>query len=173
MERGLAIILVLIVIFSIIIGIVLPVYFFVNPDVIQNVADMVDSNFAQNNLVENQEKIVTKIIDGDTVIVEGGEDVRLLGIDCDEKGRTCYTPAKKRIDELLLGKSVSLERDGDDKDMYGRSLRYIFLDGKNINEQMVEEGYCVARFVGDSKYKLDIQNAEENAIMNKVGCKWS
>ena len=42
-----------------------------------------------------EEKIVTKIIDGDTIIVEGGETIRLLGIDCDERGRECYTVQKK------------------------------------------------------------------------------
>ncbi|MFA5992327.1 MAG: thermonuclease family protein [Candidatus Pacearchaeota archaeon] len=119
-----------------------------------------------------EEKIVTKIIDGDTVIVEGGENVRLLGIDCDEKGHKCFTPAKKRIEELTLGKSAVLEQEGDDLDMYKRELRYIFIDGKNINLQLVAEGFCVARFEGDSKYKEEIQQAESDAIKNKIGCKW-
>jgi len=131
-----------------------------------------------NNLFSNsrtEQKIVTKIIDGDTVIVEGGETVRLLGIDCDEKGKECFTPAKNRIEELLLGKSVVLESGNEDKDQYDRLLRYIFLNGKNINLQLVEEGFCVARFVGseNSMYKSEIQSAESNAIKNKIGCKWS
>ena len=119
-----------------------------------------------------EEKIVTKIIDGDTIIVEGGETIRLLGIDCDERGRECYTSAKERIDELLLGKTVILESDLEDKDRYGRSLRYIFLDRKNINAQLVKEGYCIARFINDVKYKEEITNAEKFAIENKIGCKW-
>ena len=121
----------------------------------------------------NEEKIVTKIIDGDTVIVEGGETIRFLGIDCDEKGRVCYDDAKKKIDELLLNNKVSLEKESEDKDRYGRSLRYIFLNNENINIKMVKEGYCVARFENkDSKYKTDIQEAERYAISNKIGCKW-
>lgn len=119
-----------------------------------------------------EEKIVTKIIDGDTVIIEGGESLRLLGIDCDERGKPCYSIAKERIEELLLGKTVVLESDSEDKDQYGRILRYIFLENQNINEQLVEEGYCIARFVKDSKYKEEIQTAERYAIKNKVGCKW-
>ena len=122
----------------------------------------------------NEEKIVTKIIDGDTVIVEGGETIRFLGIDCDEKGRECYDDAKNRIDELLLNNRVTLEKENEDKDRYGRSLRYIFLNNENINLKMVKEGYCVARFENqDSKYKTDIQEAERYAISNKIGCKWS
>jgi endonuclease YncB( thermonuclease family) len=124
---------------------------------------------------KTQDKIVTKIIDGDTVIVEGGETIRLLGIDCDEKGKKCYANATKRIEELLLGKNVVIESGAEDKDQYDRSLRYIFLNEKNINVQMVEEGFCVARFVGseNDKYKSEIQEAESNAIKNKIGCKWS
>ncbi|GAG14785.1 unnamed protein product, partial [marine sediment metagenome] len=34
-------------------------------------------------------KMVTRIIDGDTVIIEG-ESVRLLGMDTDERGEPCY-----------------------------------------------------------------------------------
>jgi len=131
-----------------------------------------------NNLFSDQkteQKIVTKIIDGDTIIAEGGESVRLLGIDCDEKGKECFTPAKNRIEELLLGKTVVLESGNEDRDQYERQLRYIFLNDKNINLQMVEEGFCVARFVGSEniKYKSEIQSAESNAIKNKIGCKWS
>ena len=120
-----------------------------------------------------EEKIVTKIIDGDTIIVEGGETIRLLGYDCDERGKPCYQTAKERMEELVLGEKVIIEIEGVDKDLYGRGLRYVFLNEKNINKQMVEEGYCVARFPEESKYKEDIVNAEQFAILNKVGCKWS
>ncbi len=121
-----------------------------------------------------EEKIVTKIIDGDTVIVEGGENIRLLGIDCDERGKKCYDEAKNYLEENLLNKKVSLESDLEDKDRYERSLRYIFLNRTNINLKMVEDGYCVARFENqEPKYKEDIQKAEKFAIENKIGCKWS
>jgi len=124
-------------------------------------------------VVSSEKVIVTKIIDGDTIIVQGGETIRLLGMDCDERGKPCYTPAKKRIEEILLNNKVSLEMATEDKDLYGRSLRYIFLEGVNVNEQMVEEGLCVARFPEDIKYKKDIVEAESFAIKNSVGCKWS
>lgn len=116
--------------------------------------------------------VVTKVIDGDTVIVEGGRSVRLLGIDADEKGYACYNAAKLRIEELVLNQKVYLESDGDDKDMYKRYLRYIILDNENINVEMVKEGLAVARILDDSKYKDEIINAEKYAMDNSVGCKW-
>jgi micrococcal nuclease len=117
-------------------------------------------------------KFVTKIIDGDTVIIEGNS-VRLLGIDSDERGYPCYSEAKERIEEIILNKEVEIESDGEDKDQYGRYLRYIFLDGKNINLQLVKEGLAVARFSPENtKYKKEILAAEKRARENKIGCKW-
>jgi len=120
-----------------------------------------------------EQTVVTKVIDGDTVIVEGGESVRLLGMDTDEKGYPCFTPAKKRMEELVLGKQVMLEKDLEDKDQYGRLLRYVFLDGRNICLQMVEEGFAVARFPEENaKYRNEIVAAEKYAQENGIGCKW-
>lgn len=127
---------------------------------------------------ENYEEIpekafVTKVLDGDTVIIEGGYHIRPLGIDADEKGYPCYEPAKERLEELVLDKEVRLERDKEDKDQYGRYLRYIFLGDKNINLEMVKEGLAISRFYEPNvKYKKEIQEAEEEAIKNKIGCKW-
>ena len=117
-------------------------------------------------------KMVTKVIDGDTVIADG-ESVRLLGIDTDERGGPCYKEAKERLEELVLDKDVQLESDTEDKDRYGRYLRFIFLDGRNIDLQLVGEGLAVARFSpGNEKYKNVIIAAEKQARKNKMGCKW-
>ncbi|MBU2523401.1 MAG: thermonuclease family protein [Nanoarchaeota archaeon] len=118
-------------------------------------------------------RLVTKVIDGDTVIIEGGDSVRLLGIDTDEKGYPCYSQAKKRLEELVLNKEVYLEADEEDQDMYGRYLRYIILDGENINIKLVQEGLAVARSSQENKkYKKVMIDAERWAIDNKIGCKW-
>jgi len=123
-----------------------------------------------NNLIGPH--IVTKIIDGDTIIVEG-ENVRLLGMDTDERGYPCYDEAKERLEELILNKEVRLEKDQTDKDQYQRYLRYIFLNNENINLKLVEEGLAVARFYPeDVKYKNEIIDAEAQARESKLGCKW-
>ena len=118
-------------------------------------------------------KIVTKVIDGDTVIIEGGVTIRLLGIDADERDYPCYEPAKKRLEELVLNKKVYLEADAEDQDQYRRYLRYLILDGDNICVRLVREGLSVARFNPTNiKYRDVITAAEKEAIDNKVGCKW-
>ncbi|MHA1410798.1 MAG: thermonuclease family protein [Candidatus Odinarchaeia archaeon] len=119
------------------------------------------------------EATVTKVLDGDTLIVEGGYHIRLLGVDADERGYPCYEAAKSRLEELILNKEVRLEKDQTDVDQYDRCLRYIFLDDENINLQLVKEGLAIARFYPpDLKYREEITRAEEEAIDNKVGCKW-
>ena len=118
--------------------------------------------------------IVTKVIDGDTVVVEGGWHVRLLGMDADETGYPCYVPAKTRLENLVLAKQVVLEKDKSDVDQYGRCLRYIFLGSVNIDTQLVQEGLAVARFYEpDVKYRAEITAAEKLAQASKTGCKWS
>jgi micrococcal nuclease len=114
---------------------------------------------------------VTRVIDGDTVVIRG-ESVRLLGIDTDERGGDCYKEAKEKLEELVLNKEVDLETDLRDKDQYKRYLRFLFFDGENINLKMVEEGLAIARFYDDEKYREEILDAEESAMMRKVGCKW-
>jgi len=119
-----------------------------------------------------EDAIVTKIIDGDTIVVEGGQKVRLLGIDTDEKGSPCFYPAKERISDLILNRQVKLQGEGDNKDMYDRLLRWVWLDGKNINEQMVAEGLAVARFEQRSAFQDEVAVLEHTALVNNIGCKW-
>jgi len=140
-------------------------------------------------------KIATKIIDGDTFLIEGGYSVRILGIDADERGYPCYEAAKTGLEELILNKGIKLEtpkqsklatgQEGtEDLDQWCRYLRYVFLpasaeasagkDDKNISLELVREGLAVARFSPeDVKYREEITKAEKEAKENKVGCKWS
>ncbi|MFZ3073595.1 MAG: thermonuclease family protein [Minisyncoccales bacterium] len=132
-----------------------------------------NENAVSNAPVRAKEAIVTKVIDGDTIVVSGGDHVRLLGIDADEKGYPCHNAGRLRLEELILGKTVLLEADSEDLDQYGRQLRYIFLDSENINQKMVAEGLAIARFYPENqKYKNEIVAAETKAIESKTGCKW-
>jgi endonuclease YncB( thermonuclease family) len=60
-------------------------------------------------LSDGAKKLVTKVIDGDTFLIEGGYSVRVLGIDADERGHPCYDEAKRGLEDLVLGKEVRLE----------------------------------------------------------------
>ncbi len=129
-------------------------------------------NNCQNvpDLPTKSKKLVTKIIDGDTFLIQGGYSVRILGIDADERGEKCYQPAKDYLRNLILNKEVLLEKGEKDKDKWCRYLRYVFLGKTNISLEMVNSGMAVARFSG--KYDKEISLAEELAKSNGIGCKW-
>jgi len=118
-------------------------------------------------------RLVTKIIDGDTFLIEGGYSVRILGIDADERGYPCYDAAKTGLEELILNREVRLEKGKEDLDQWCRYLRYVFLDNKNISLELAKEGLVVARFSPeDVKYREEIAQAEKEAKANRIGCKW-
>jgi|SRR3989344_7583923 len=117
--------------------------------------------------------MVTKVIDGDTIVVSGGWHVRILGIDADEKNEPCHDSAKTRLEELLLGKRIALQKDITDVDKYQRCLRNIFLGTENIAVQLAREGLVRATFYPpDEAYKNEIMLAQKEATDYNIGCKW-
>ncbi len=125
-------------------------------------------------LPDGTKKLVTKVIDGDTFLIEGGYSVRILGIDADEKGYPCYEEAKKGLEALILGKEVKLEIDNENLDQYCRYLRYVFVNDKNVSLEMIKNGLAVARFSPKNlKYREEIVSAEKWSRENKIGCKWN
>lgn len=124
-------------------------------------------------LPDGAERLVTRVIDGDTFVIEGGYSIRILGINADEKGYSCYQPAKEFLESLILNKKVKLYKGSEDKDEWCRYLRYVFVDGKNVGLELVKNGLAIAYFSHkDDKYQKEIILAEKNAIENKIGCKW-
>ncbi|MCS7134680.1 MAG: thermonuclease family protein [Candidatus Pacearchaeota archaeon] len=122
-------------------------------------------------LSEIREKaLVTQVSDGDTIVIQGGKIVRLLGIDSKEENEPYGKEAKEWLEGRILFKEIELEKDKQDKDQYGRLLRWIWLNGSLINEEIVLEGYAIAKFFGENKkYQARIQEAERQAIKQKKG----
>ena len=127
-----------------------------------------DENLIYLRKTENA--LVTQIIDGDTIAIEGGERVRLLGIDTPEKGEDYYNDAKAFLEERILMKEVELEKSVENKDGYNRLLRYVWLNGSLINIELIKEGLAKAYFYNDEEqYKEMIAEAEKKAIDKKTG----
>lgn len=100
---------------------------------------------------------VERVIDGDTIVLESGEIVRLIGVNCHEmnsrlKSRKLAAEAAKRFtEELVGGKKVRLEHDFEKKDNTGRTLAYVKSDGKTLNEELIKHGH--ARVYHKIEYK--------------------
>jgi hypothetical protein len=85
-----------------------------------------------------------------------------------------YAEAKEYLKSRILHKEVDLEKDISDKDQYGRSLRYVWLDNKLLNAEIVRAGVAIAKsYPPDTKYQRIIADAEQEAIEKHEGCLWS
>ena len=87
---------------------------------------------------------VVRVIDGETFITNKGDRVRLIGSDAPELPSLRGIESKMYLHELIDNKVVILERDGisDNKDKYGRLLRYVYLNKKDVNLQMLKSEYA-------------------------------
>jgi micrococcal nuclease len=141
--------------------------------------------------------VVKRVVDGDTFELDGKDEngknlrVRLLGIDTPEKweskkldkdaertGRDKKTiqrlgqMASDYVRKMCEGKKVIMvpEQNYEDKDVYGRLLRYIYLeDGTFVNKKIIEDGYGTA-FRRYPVSKLDeFIKAENQARENNRG----
>jgi endonuclease YncB( thermonuclease family) len=128
---------------------------------------------------------VVRVIDGDTVDVSLGVEtvrLRLIGIDTPEtkdprKPVECFgREATQKAEELLNNQTVLLEADPsqDDRDIYGRLLRYIWLsDSRLFNQEMIAQGYAFEYTYGlPYKYQAEFQQAQRQAREQQRGL-WS
>lgn len=128
---------------------------------------------------------VVRVIDGDTIEIEGKVKVRYVGIDTPElhhpkKQIECFgTEAYAKNKELVEGKEVLLEKDVSNTDRYGRLLRYVYLPADNqetkkeamfVNDFLVRQGYAyIATFPPDVKYQQVFLGAQQEARTKNRG----
>lgn len=116
--------------------------------------------------------MVSSVLDGDTIKLSNGETVRLIGLNAPEWGQECSPEATAKLNDFVLGKEVILEQDVDDKDQYGRLLRYIYVNGTFINLEIVRLSLAHKYEYGsNTKYSSQFEQAENEAKENK-GCLW-
>lgn len=113
---------------------------------------------------------VMRVIDGDTIEIEGGKKVRYIGIDAPEltDKRTlmkCFADkALAKNKELVERSMVHLVKDMSETDRYGRLLRYVYKEDMFINELLIREGYAyAASFPPDITYQEKLSKAQREA----------
>jgi micrococcal nuclease len=134
--------------------------------------------------------LVTRAVDGDTLVLENGQRVRLIGIDTPELhdsdklyrdssrtgqdietikalGRRAWEFTKN----LVEGKRVRLEFDVEKYDRYGRLLAYVYLkDGTFLNAKIAEEGYASLMTIAPNvKYADLFLKLSQDARNNRSG----
>ena len=130
---------------------------------------------------------VSRVVDGDTVIVRAGSrtlDVRLLGIDTPEtvdphRPVGCYGPeASAYTKHLLTGRPVRLVYDRQLHDRYGRWLAYIYLERSGrpelfVNARLITAGYARTLSIPpNTAHAAELAALERRAALAGVGL-WS
>lgn len=136
----------------------------------------------QVRIDESKLYLVARAIDGDTIELENGENVRYIGVDTPEtkhpkKAVQCFgKEAHEKNKELVEGKYVRLERDVSDRDKYGRLLRYVYVMNADNNEEifvnaeLVSKGYAHAStFPPDVKFQEIFLDGQIFAREHKLG----
>lgn len=123
---------------------------------------------------------VTRVYDGDTIILEGRKQVRLLGVNTPEieSRHRSEEPggiaAKKWLQNQLRDNQVYLEFDEVRRDKYKRLLAHVFLpNGKHVNLALLENGLAAISIIPpNGRYSDKLIQAQQYAEKQKLGI-WS
>lgn len=112
--------------------------------------------------------VIEYVHDGDTLFLDDGRKVRLLGINTPEIGTNseCYGDEATAALRALLpaGTEVLVVSDVEPFDQYGRSLLFIYTDaGLNVNLEMVAEGAATVEMYEPNVILRDQLYAAERA----------
>ena len=124
----------------------------------------------------DQRLIVSRIVDGDTFQLQNGKEVRLYGMSTPEQKENFYQEANQFTESMVLNKEIALEQEEKYKrDKFGRLLGYVFVNGVNLNIELVRNG--LAKVVlyekrAKIKYQDELLEVEKEAKENRVGL-WS
>ena len=140
--------------------------------------------FAEGSPIDTAEGVVVKVIDGGKINVNSEGmilKIRLYGIDAPEKkkislktgevnkaGQPFGEESWKALESKVYHQKVQLEII--DIDRYGRMVAIVWLRGREINKEMVAEGWAWAyrKYIHDP-YTSEYINAEEKARKEKRG----
>lgn len=144
-------------------------------DRIQNQIDAVIP--AQSVTVDEGSWRVIRVVDGDTLVLQNDDRVRLIGVDTPEtkhptKPIEPFGPeASSFTKRAVEGKVVQLQFDREKRDRYQRLLAYVYLDDWCLNEEIIRAGYsrCVTRYPFDRSMKARFKLAEDEAKYSRRG----
>lgn len=94
--------------------------------------------------------VVSKVYDGDTILIDDGRRVRLIGVDAPEVASPYSRPepfgyeSKAFLESLVLGKKVTLSVGDPPRDKYGRTLAYVYVGDVLVNGRIIREGWARA-----------------------------
>ncbi|MDA1128604.1 MAG: thermonuclease family protein [Chloroflexi bacterium] len=120
---------------------------------------------------ECSESQVSRVFDGDTVIITNDRVVRIYGIDAPEGDEPCTSEATTRLKELA-GETIRLENAPSLTDELGRRSAYLYTrDGTSIDEIMIVEGLATASG-REGQHRRQLSILQKEARTRGDGCLW-
>ena len=121
--------------------------------------------------------VVKAVFDGDTILLDTGNKVRYLGIDCPETAHDgnpaeCRGPEARKLNEqLVLHQKIALEYDREKVDVYGRLLAYVVLpDGRCVNAELLRSGHaCIYRSAKGFRRLGEFIELQREAVRKRAG----
>lgn len=120
---------------------------------------------------------VIRVVDGDTLVLQNDERVRLIGVDTPEtkhptKPVEPFGPEASAFTKRAVeGKVVQLKFDREKRDRYQRLLAYVYVGDWCLNEELIRAGYspCITRYPFDRAMKARFKLAEDQAKTSRRG----
>jgi endonuclease YncB( thermonuclease family) len=119
---------------------------------------------------ELPEAAVQRVVDGDTLYLEDGRRVRMIGLNSPELGKRgradepFAVAARQRLEALVAASAgrVKMSPGRDDRDDYGRTLAHVYdRQGRNLEEQLIAEGLGFVVAVAPNVDLVECQQAAE------------
>ncbi|MBU3913173.1 MAG: thermonuclease family protein [Nanoarchaeota archaeon] len=116
---------------------------------------------------------VTEVLDGESFTLDNGRIVKLIGVDAPELGGKYYEESKRFLEFMVLDKTITLEKDIEDKDSSGRLLRYAHvvynMEELFVNLESVRQGYSLPFHTGQNvRHRAEIEQARTECIKNQL-----
>jgi micrococcal nuclease len=116
-------------------------------------------------------------LDGDSLLLADGRQVRLIGINTPELGKNgaadqpLARAARERATALTRGQTIRLVYDRERLDRYGRTLAYAVLpDGRDLQDILLREGYAWFIAIPPNVSRLPLyRSAESHARTTRLG----
>lgn len=120
---------------------------------------------------------VTKCVDGDTAHFSKVGNTRLLYVDTPESTNKIQpygkTASNYTCSKLKNAKKIQLQYDGTKKDKYGRTLAWVWVDGRLLQKDLIQKGYVKGFYdYGTYSYEKSLVSAQKIAKQKKRGI-WS
>lgn len=112
---------------------------------------------------------VTKVSDGDSFFLKSGKKsyrIRMYGVDAPELHQKYGEFSKKALEDMILNKNVNIKVINEDK--YGRKVGKVFVGNKEVNLELLKNGY-VFFYEYYAKNEKEYRRAYEKALEEKRG----